>query len=137
MSCTSSFGSRLSSTSATTSPSSYFTSLVFTSPFLTTLIHYNSIPLPFTLTPFLLSYPLISILLFIHVLVHSFSPLPTFVYFCARIHILFLPPLLNLIFCLFVRWEKATKVDINKVVAELLTGRYAVTGVSSLWPFQE
>ena len=30
----------------------------------------------------------------------------------------------------FIRWEKATKIDINKVVSELLTGRYAVTGGS-------
>ena len=29
------------------------------------------------------------------------------------------------------RWEKVTKVEMNKVVAQLLTGRYSVTGKCS------
>ena len=28
------------------------------------------------------------------------------------------------------RWEKASKVDINKIVSELLTGKYSVTGTT-------
>ena len=41
------------------------------------------------------------------------------------------PVLSNLIHLpFFTRWEKATKIDINRVVSELLTGRYAVTGGS-------
>ena len=36
----------------------------------------------------------------------------------------------------YVRWERATKVDINRVVAELVAGKYAVTGKHASYWFE-
>jgi hypothetical protein len=72
----------------------------------------SPIPFPSSSLPF----PLPSSRQMIHLSSLLFSPNPV------------LTDLFN--FPFFIRWEKATKIDINKVVSELLTGRYAVTGGS-------